>query len=124
MNSENKDESVDWSQITDLIGDEGDTSQHAMLADMWRDMRADIRKDWIGLDQIMDETELKRVLHRLRGVVAMWGLGELAAHMQTIENEPESVQAWRRRSGALAIVCDRSIAAITARFPWLESAAS
>ena len=35
---------------------------------------------------------------------------------------PKPVQAWRRSTGGLAILCKRSIAAITVRFQWLESA--
>jgi HPt (histidine-containing phosphotransfer) domain-containing protein len=124
MNYEGKDESVNWSQIRDLIGDEGDATQHAVLANMWLDMSADVRKDWAALDKATDESELRKALHRVRGVVSMWGLGELAASMQTIENEARPLDAWRRSSGALVTLRDRGMEAITARFPWLNGGAS
>jgi HPt (histidine-containing phosphotransfer) domain-containing protein len=124
MNSEGKDESVNWSQIRDLIGDEDDATQHAVLANMWLDMSTDVRKDWAALDKATDESELKKALHRLRGVVSMWGLGELAASMQTIENERLPLDAWRRSSGGLVTLRDRGMEAITARFPWLNGGES
>lgn len=47
---------------------------------MWQDMFAETGKGCIGLDQVMDE---------------MGRLGELAANIQPIDNDPEPVQAWR-----------------------------
>ena len=67
-------------------------------------MFAEIGKGCIGLDQVMVETEFKRVIYRLRGVVAMGRVGELAANIQAIENDPETRSGMapkHRRAGDL-----------------------
>lgn len=119
MNADNHDGAVNWEQITDLIGDEADASQHEVLVEMWRDMRADVRSEWLRLETVNDEAELKHSLHRLRGVVSMWGLGELAASIEVIEKSASPLAEWRRSGGGLGALRDRSMGVITGRFPWL-----
>lgn len=119
MKPHNPESLISWEQLRDLLGDQADVEQQGMLADMWREMRADLEVSWARLGENDDEAELRRGLHALRGLVAMWGLAAVARRMYECETDPESAERWRREKAELTVWLERSVAEIENRFPGL-----
>ena len=113
---------VDWTQLADLLGDPSEPEQRPMLAGMWRDMVKDLGREMDELSALETEAEMKANLHRLRGLVSMWGLSGLAQQMKTIEVGHSSLADWRREQVAIAAAALAVRKLVTGRYPWLESA--
>jgi hypothetical protein len=112
---------VDWSQFSELIGDPGDRAQRPLLAGMWCDMVADLKREMAAFGAMKTDAEAKAMLHRLRGLVAMWGLSEVALRMKAIEDSPSPLADLHERIGELSDITELSCGEITVRHAWLET---
>ena len=110
---------VDWVQLADLLGDANDESQRLVLAEMWRDMIADLERELAALVDLASDAEVKMALHRLAGFVSMWGFRELAARMKAIEKGPAPLVELRRQQKEIVAIADASRREITGRHLWL-----
>lgn len=114
-------EVINWNQLIELIGDGGDESQRALISEMWRDMVRDMRVEWTRLSLIDDDATMRGELHRVRGIVAMWGMDGLAGAMLSFEKKPASCAAWRGEAEQLAGSREVAFAMIEDRYPQLAT---
>lgn len=112
---------INWAQVVDLLGDETDQQQMAVLAKMWRDMVADLTGEWDSIARLGDDLAAAGALHRVRGVVAMWGMEAVAARMLACEIGATPQMSWRAESEAVGALRDRGILAIERRYPALKT---
>ncbi len=115
---------VDWDQLLELLGDTEDLAQRPLLAGMWRDMIADLGRDMDSFSTLKTDAEAKSTLHRLRGLVAMWGLCGLAVRMKTIEDGGSPLSVLLLCQGELADIATLSRREVGGRHAWLETDAA
>jgi hypothetical protein len=115
------DKLVDWDQLLELLGDTEDLAQRPLLAGMWRDMVGDLARDMAALSDLKTDAEAKSTLHRLRGLVAMWGLCGLAARMKVIEDGAAPLAVLLQHQGELADIATLSRSEVAQKHTWLET---
>lgn len=115
---------VDWDQLLELLGDTEDLAQRPLLAGMWRDMVADLGRDMDSFSTLKTDAEAKSTLHRLRGLVAMWGLCGLAVRMKTIEDGGSPLSVLLLCQGELSDIATLSRREVAGRHAWLETDAA
>lgn len=130
MKNVTEDPRINWVQLADLVGGTDDGEREAELGEMWRDMRDGIRADWARLDAAADDKTLSHELHRVRGVVATWGMDGLAAGLLEVERASGwrvllkgRRAVWVERRAGLVEEGERVIAAVEARYPKLAGGA-
>lgn len=119
MTTTSDDALINWEQLADLVGDDADPEQRRMLAEMWGGMVADVRSEWTTLDALESDGDLKAALHRLRGLVSMWGLDALSILLLECEKNGAPRAWWAGRSAELAGVLENSVGAVERRYPGL-----
>lgn len=110
---------IDWRQVGDLLGEDEGAEEREMVASMWRDATPDMAREEAGLDAETDNEGAKARLHRLRGLVAMWGMRAMARAMLACEMAAEPAAEWRSRGAEISELRRRSVAAIEVKYPWL-----
>ncbi len=110
---------VDWAQLADLMGDVSDLTQRPMLAGMWQDMVSDLERELGALAGLATDDEARAALHRLRGVVSMWGLRVVADRMQAIERATSPLETWRSQRAEIVAMAELSRLEIVKRQSWL-----
>ncbi|AKC82568.1 hypothetical protein IMCC26134_06895 [Verrucomicrobia bacterium IMCC26134] len=115
------DSPVDWDQLTDLLGESDCDSQRAVLLDMWCDMIDEVRRELTVVGELCTDAEMKLCMHRLRGVVSMWGLIVLARRMQAVEKAPSPLVEWRSECAAIIEMFVVSQRKVSERHPWLDA---
>jgi hypothetical protein len=110
---------INWAQIDDLLGvnPAADSEISGLLQHMWLRVKRDALAEWPGMD--LGAEELRESLHRLRGVLACWGLEGVAGVMLAVERGPNPEQAWRERSGELHAELRAVFAEVEARHGFL-----
>ena len=121
MTTTSDDALISWEQLADLVGEDADPEQGRMLAEMWGSMVADVRLDWTKMAALESDGDLKGALHRMRGVVSMWGLDALSGFLLECEKDVAPRERWAERSAELTAVLERSIGAVERRHPGLAA---
>ncbi len=121
MPDHDQNQTVNWVQLSELIGDEDDQSQRELLGEMWRDMVKDVHAGWNQVDSQADPQELKRDLHRIRGLISMWGVDALAQILLAIEHDPDPVNASARQAANIGTLWAETRGGIEQRYPWLAA---
>jgi hypothetical protein len=119
MTTASDDALINWEQLADLVGDGADPEQRQMLVEMWGGMVADVRSDWRAMDGLESDADLRAALHRVRGVVSMWGMDALSGFLLECEKSEAPRARWAERSAVLTGVLERSIGAVERRHPGL-----
>lgn len=123
MTTESDDALINWEQLADLVGDDADPGQIRMLAEMWGGMVADVRSEWTTMGALESDGDLKAALHRMRGLVSMWGLSALSGFLLECEKNPAPRACWAGRSAEFAGVLERSVGSVERRYPGLSVSA-
>ena len=111
---------LDCEQLDGLAAQAGeDPNMRAVLGRIWRESSSDAVRELRELPVDADSGQVRSTLHRVRGLLSMWGLAKASAMLNACENAGDSPGEWRRQAPEIFPAIDASSRAVVDRHPWL-----